>query len=84
MERHIKRYALTLIDQRTGLRRLAFAQQSLYTYATEEEAQEALAVFGGPDGLVRVYSPETVRTLRVDLVLCFSNGDPVYYYLADN
>lgn len=64
-------YAITHVN-RDGMRTLTMANQGRNHYATEEQAQKALAAFR--PGLRSVIG-EAVETLEVRPVECWSHGD---------
>ena len=83
MPANVKRFVISHINDKDGMRRLTFAKQGRDTYPSREEAAAALVAFQGPNGLARVLSPTEVTTLRVDEVDCYHHHDPVSYYIQE-
>ena len=82
------RYVITHVHA-DGLRALTFACQGRNTYATQAEAESALAIWRNPDGLPRVLSASEMESLAVRPVECWLpgpnavqpfQGDPVGIY----
>lgn len=73
------RYAITHIGK-DGLRTLSLRNQGRHHYDTRSAAEKALEVFRGPNGLIKVLTPEQVATLEVRAVQCYDHGDAVGIY----
>ena len=69
----MQRFAITHYDKKTGLRQLTFANQGRNFYATNSEAEEAMAAFE-PDLRAKILG-EAANTLEVRVVDCYDNGD---------
>ncbi len=76
----IRRFVITHVNDKDGLRRLTFAKDGRDTYETREAADAALVAFRGPRGLPKVLSVAELATLLVLDVECYDHGDPVAYY----
>lgn len=71
----VVRYAIT--HESGGRRCLSLGRQGRWTYATKEEAEQALAGYRQPHGLPRVLNAQQVATLGVDAIECWaSHFDP--------
>lgn len=69
----MQRFAITHYDKKTGLRQLTFANQGRNSYATSQDAEEAMAVFE-PDLRAKILG-DMANTLEVRAVDCYENGD---------
>jgi hypothetical protein len=76
----VTRYVLTYKPD-NGMRTLAFAAQGRNTFATPEEAGEALELWSGPEGLPKAFSPSEVASLEVRPCPCWpGHFDPCGIY----
>lgn len=71
----MKRYAITHMSRKTGLRTLSLPNQGRNHSDSRQEAEGHLSALQGPDGLCRVMDPQEFLTLRVDEIECYDHGD---------
>lgn len=77
----VKRFVVTFVSDKDGMRTLAFPCQGKWTFATWAEADETRKLFSGPDGLARVLSPAEVASLEVREAECWrGHFDPCGIY----
>lgn len=77
----VKRWVITHVSDKDGLRTLTFACQGRYTFATYAEAQEAMVDWIQPSGLMRVLTAREVASLEVREIDCWAGHfDPCGIY----
>lgn len=79
----MKRYAITHVSRKSGLRVLTFANQGRKHFDTRQEAREHLEALKGPDGLCRVLDPQEFLSLETREVECYDHGDAKGIYFDE-